>query len=148
VVNNKLSDLLDRDTNYISYTDIVKDPVDISKVNAKLVEDQYGKVVLRAIKNINPNEKIFISFGQLFWAYFLRVKWNTPNQKMLERYRKVKQVYSLTDLFARSIFNEYTMSNTISEKLDDFNLWELGTIYSLNNLSNTNNSCYMTALNQ
>ena len=147
VVNNA-STLLDHDPNYISYADIVKDPVDMSKVNAELVEDKYGNVVLRAIKDIMPGEVILISFGELFWAYFLRVRWNTPNQKMLERYRIVKQVYSLTDFFTRSIFNEYTMSNTISEKLDEFNLWELGKFNSLNNLSNTNNSCYMASLLQ
>jgi ubiquitin C-terminal hydrolase len=95
-----------------------------------------------------PGEEILISFGQLFLAFFLRDRWNTPNQKMLERYRIVKQVYSLTDFFTRTIFNEYTMSNTISEKLDEFNLWELGKFNSLNNLSNTNNSCYMASLLQ
>jgi len=31
--------------------------------NAELVEDRYGNVVLRAIKNINPGEEILISFG-------------------------------------------------------------------------------------
>jgi len=36
----------------------VKDPLDVSKVNAELVEDQYGNVVLRAIKNINAGEEI------------------------------------------------------------------------------------------
>ena len=131
---NKSSTILDHDTNYISYADIVKDPVDMSKVNSEIVEDKYGNVVLRAIKDIMPGEEILISFGQLFWAYFLRVRWNTPNQKMLERYRIVKQVYSLTDFFTRTIFNEYTMSNTILEKLDEFNLWELGKFNSLNNL--------------
>jgi len=146
VVNNKSSDLLDRNTNYISYADIVKDPVDFSKANAELVEYRFGNVVLRAIKNINPGEEMLISFGQLFWAYFLRVKWNTRNQKMLERYRKVDQVYSLTNLFTSSIFHEYTMSNTISEKLDEFNLWELGTILTLNNLSDSQNTCYMASL--
>ena len=120
----------------------------MSKVNAELVEDKYGNVVLRAIKDIMPGEEILISFGQLFWAYFLRERWNTRNEKMLERYRIVKQVYSLTDFFTRSIFNEYTMSDTISEKLDEFTLWESGTKHSLNNLRNSQNSCYMAALLQ
>ena len=55
---NKSSTILDRDINYISYADIVKDPVDMSKVNAELVEDEYGNVVLRAIKDIMPGEEI------------------------------------------------------------------------------------------
>jgi len=147
-VNSKSSYLLDWDINYKSYADIVKDPVDMSKVNAELVEDEYGNVVLKAIKDINPDEEILILFGQLFWVFFLRVRWNTPNEKLLERYRIVKQVYSLTDFFTKSIFNEYTLCHTISEKLDEFNLWELGKFNSLNNLSNTNNSCYMAALIQ
>jgi len=58
---NKSTTLLDRDTNYISYGNIVKDPVDMNKVNAELVEDKYGNVVLRAIKDINPGEEILIS---------------------------------------------------------------------------------------
>jgi len=49
------------------------------------VEDKYGNVVQREIKNINAGEEILISFGQIFWAYFLKTKWNTPNQSMLER---------------------------------------------------------------
>jgi len=105
------------------------------------VEDKYGNIVLRAIKDISPGEESLISFGQLFWAYFLRVRSNTSNGKMLKRYSKVKQVYSLTDSFTRSFFHEYTMSNTIPEKSDEFNLWELGTIHSLNNLSSSQNSC-------
>ena len=145
---NKSSTILDHDPNYISYADIVKDPVDMRKVNAELVVDKYGNVVLSAIKDIMPGEEILISFGQLFWAYFLRERWNTRNEKMLESYSNVKKVYSLTDFFTRSIFNEYTMSNTISEKLDEFTLWELGTNHSLNNLRNSQNSCYMAALLQ
>jgi len=40
------------------------------------------------------------------------------------------------------------MSNTISEKLDEFTLWKLGTNHSLNNLRNSQNSCYMAVLLQ
>jgi len=40
------------------------------------------------------------------------------------------------------------MSNTLSEKLDEFNLWELGTINSLKNLSHSQKSHYMATLLQ
>ena len=69
---NNSSTILDHDPNYISYADIVKDPVDMGKVNAELVEDKYGNVVLRAIKDIYTGVEILISYSQLFWAYFLR----------------------------------------------------------------------------
>ena len=147
-MKSKSSILFDLDINYISYVDFCKDPLDLSKVNAELVEDQFGNVVLRAIKNINAGEEIFIAFGKIFWANLFRLQWNCTNEAMSEIQRKVKQVYSMSDLYTSSIYNEYKISKTIANKLDDFMYWQLGTVHSLNNLSNTNNSCYMASLFQ
>ena len=147
-MKSKSSILFDLDINYISYVDFCKDPLDLSKVNAELVEDQFGNVVLRAIKNINAGEEIFIAFGKIFWANLFRLQWNSTNEAMSEIQRKVKQVYSMSDLFTSSIYNEYKISKTIANKLDEFMYWQLGTVHSLNNLSNTNNSCYMASLFQ
>jgi len=86
------------------------------------VKDQYENVVLRAIKNINAGEEIFIAFGKNFKAYLFILKWNTTNKSMSDIQRKIKQqVYSLTDLFTSSIFNEYRISKAIADKLDEFN---------------------------
>jgi len=63
------------------------------------VEDQYGNVVLRAIKNINTGEEIFIAFGKKFWANLFRLNWNATNESLTEIQRKVKKVYSMSDVF-------------------------------------------------
>jgi hypothetical protein len=147
-VKSKSSILLDLDINYISYVDYCKDPLNLSKVNAELVEDKFGNVVLRAIKDIMPGEEIFIAFGKIFWANLFRLQWNCNHEAMSEIQRIVKQVYSMSDLFTSSIYNDYRISKTIADKLDNFMYWELGTVHSLNNLSNTNNSCYMASLFQ
>jgi len=144
-VNSKSSILLDQDTNYIRFTDYVKDPLDFSKVNAELVEVQFGNVVLRATKNSNAGKEIFIAFGLKFWAYLFRLTWNT-NESMSEIQRKVKQVYSISDISTSSIYNEFRISKTIADKLNEFMYWELETVHSLINLSNTNNSCYMASI--
>jgi len=106
--------LIDRDDNG-RYLDYVKDPLDLTLVNAQLEILLGDLIVLKCIRNIAAGNEILISFGLVFWAVYFIDYWKNSEEIMkkfkLENVyllmKKVKEVYSIKVDFTTTIYNNY-----------------------------------------
>ena len=130
-----------------NYAYFAIDPLDHDKVNAQLeLVLQSGLIVLRCIKDSSAGDEIFISLGMALWAVHFRSKWNKSNEITNNSImRKVKEIYSIEDDFANSVFNNDYICTTIANKIEEFDSWKRGVNYYLTHFITPRGSGYYNA---
>ena len=121
----------------------VVDPLDMSKVNAEIIDIESYGMVLRAIKPIDANGEVFISFGQRFWKYyFSNINNLTPDLQLLQK--RANACYQIIDKFVTRILETNKINIDFTNNLIKYQYWKFADIMG-GGLVNFDNGCYMTS---
>ena len=141
--------LIDRDENRPNYSDFAQDPLDDNLVNAQLEVNTYGLIVLKNIKDLSAGDEVLIPFGMASWAIYFQYNWkNIKDMCHNLLMKKAKEVYSIEDDFANTVYNNCHICRTIATKLDEFECWQNGVQYPLTHFIQTRGNSYINAFYQ
>jgi len=78
---------------------------------------------VKCIKDSSAGNEVLIPFGKASWAFYFRYNWKNikdmfHNLLMI----KTKEVYSIDDVLANTISNNYHICKIIATKLDEIEI--------------------------